>query len=86
MSKTAHLVKVKNYEISVQLHRQDETRQQIRNALQRWQEACDVWLSAKSSVHNGKDYEAIHQVRTLKNHVDQAAVELKQALQIANAS
>ena len=34
---------------------------------------------------SGCVYEAIRQAKTLKNNIDQAADELKQALQLANA-
>ena len=79
------IIKPQRYDLTVLRNRPVEARRQIRSALQRWQEACDAWLSVKCRDHNLKDYEAIHQAQTLKNNIDQAGYKLKQALLLANA-
>jgi hypothetical protein len=63
----------------------EEARHGVKRALTQWQQACDAWLSAKCSIRNRKDFEAIDQARTLKHRIDQASKDLKQALQKVNA-
>ena len=84
MSMELRIKKSKRNAIFGKQHRQDEARQRISHALQRWQDACDAWLVAKSGVHARKDYDAIRRERVLKNHIDQAADDLKHALLMAN--
>ncbi len=64
----------------------EEARHGVKRALTQWQQACDAWLSAKCSIRNRKDFEAIDQARTLKHRIDQASKDLKQALQKINAA
>ncbi len=85
MPMSLRIEKANRNQFFMQRHRQDEARQQVSSALQRWQDACDAWLVAKSRVCSGKDSEAVRRERVLKNLIDQAADELKQALQMANA-
>lgn len=68
-----------------QYFRREEARHEVKLALKQWQQACDAWLLAKCRIYNSKDYEAIDQARAIKNHIDQAAIDLKQALHRVNA-